>query len=131
MRLGGWIRLWIVASVVWWGAGTWWIARGDYRASPLRMEMPPLVFTEADYCPNGACRPCEGGEGPWCEQQEGTSANRKAGWAKVWSIWIDERWRAGELPVLLFAPFAVLLLGAAGWWVARGFSPRTAGAKPD
>ena len=26
MTLSGWTRLWIVASVIWWGAGGWWLA---------------------------------------------------------------------------------------------------------
>lgn len=25
MRLSGWVRLWIVAGVVWWAAGAWWL----------------------------------------------------------------------------------------------------------
>lgn len=27
MKLSGWVRLWIVASVIWWGVGGMWVAQ--------------------------------------------------------------------------------------------------------
>lgn len=43
MNLSGWARLWIVASVIWWGAGAWWLSQN--------FEPDTVVVKEAVYPP--------------------------------------------------------------------------------
>ena len=122
MKLSGWTRLWIVASVIWGGAGAWLISRPD----PARLEMPPIHFTESEYCLPSGCTPCkpEGNEtGPWCRYQSDTAASYKFGWELHWSAWIKSRTDSFELPAWSLGPFAIGLLMVGVGWVRKGFQP--------
>jgi hypothetical protein len=124
----GWFRLWLVVSLVWWAAGAWWVTHRDYNTSPIRDGMPPINWSDADYCPEVGCTPCAGGESnPFCKYLDGTLAARKEGYAEYWASWIDEEWRNGELPLALFGPFAIGALMMGAGWVRKGFqrSPST------
>lgn len=98
MKVSGWVRVWVVASLIVWGGGSFWLSRIDYKA--WGGQMPSLIYDPARYSPNA--------------------------WESDWKYWTEVSWRAGDLPLVLFGPFILgaLMLGVS--WIIRGFRPQPA-----
>jgi hypothetical protein len=100
----GWVRIWIVASVIWWTGGAVWLSQMEYSghlsSSPdFTLRMPPVFY------------PPNWGRGAWESQ---------------WETWIEGAWSAGHLSAVLFGPVALgaIMLGVS--WIIRGFRPQPA-----
>ena len=55
MKLSGWTRLWIVASVIWWAAGALWLTKSFQPAvemeTGLTVEGGPYALYREDWTP--------------------------------------------------------------------------------
>jgi hypothetical protein len=128
MKLSGWVRLWIVASLIIWIGGFFWLQSislpypGESKVSEqYPLKMPPLQpdFSE---CPR------------WETVQEGVPTCRdqlRENWSFVWGRWSEQAIAAGSLPLVVFGPFILgaLMLGVS--WVIRGFRPQPANIAAD
>jgi hypothetical protein len=112
MKVSGWVRVWIVASVIWWAGGAVWISRVNFSGE----VMPSLWYTMPGCYPD-------------CEMA--LIARDREYWGERWEYWLRGAWESGGLPLLFFGPFILgaLMLGVS--WVARGFRPQPAKSVAD
>lgn len=134
MKLSGWVRLWVVASALWWGGGCWWLNQVEYDGVAggwyeISKRMPPLFANnpETDRFCQSASRQIAGelvNDG-WDISSGKPSAvcqeQIEADWRRFWTEWSAESWKAGHLPAVLLGPvlLAALMLGVA--WITAGF----------
>ena len=136
MKLSGWVRLWIVASLAIWGGGFFWLSsvnypysKGEQPSERFPFKMPPLQpdlsnckpenpFTQFD-------KPAPAGStGRWTiEEPDNCRRDLTSNWNFDWSNWLQRSTDAGHLPLIAFGPFILgaLMLGVG--WVQKGFQP--------
>jgi hypothetical protein len=130
MKMSGWVRVWIVASVIWWAGGAVWLSRVNFSG----LVMPSLSYSYDGLPP---CREEHLGGLDWDRVYAGgclppdTVASFRVGWEKRWRAWFDLSWKEGHLPLVLFGPFILgaLMLGVS--WIIRGFRPQPAKSVAD
>lgn len=121
MKLSGWARLWIVASVIWWVVGgialsqqPYKFDRGDMSAVPYTYRMPSFKFEPQNHCtvtfPNEYYR-----------DRAACLAKMEEGWRHTWARWLSDAWDSGHLPFLIFGPLVLAGLWLARNWVYDGF----------
>lgn len=118
MRVSFWAfaRTWLLFSVCWWGAGWTQMTRFDLAQGLL--PMPSIFDDHASMCSDG-CVPCVLDVTTACDRQPGTLAYAKAGAHDLRTLWFHQRWQNGTLPLYIFVPFILGLLGLAAYWVAK------------
>lgn len=125
MQLSGWVRLWIVASLVWWVGGTVWLSKIEVHRFGIPLRMPEIFYSPPEFslpCIDKA-NPNDADAGPWplCSQQEEVKQNSRRFWENAWAYWSAAAWSEGFLPLVLFGPFILGALMFGIGWISRGF----------
>ncbi len=112
MKLSGWVRLWIVASVFWWGAGAVWLVTNfSPETVPFGYVEPTCQERAALEAPAGLLPP------PACS------------WSGPPEV-EDWTWWQIQLAVVVAVPLALALIvgvvKTVSMWVWRGFFPKKA-----
>ncbi len=121
LKLSGWTRLWIVATVIWWVGGgialsqqKYAFTRGDDGPLALTYTMPAFALDTATSCT--ANFPSQ-----YYASRADCLAKQEQGRKEMWGRWLSDSWDSGHLPFVLFGPLVLAGLWLARNWVVDGF----------
>lgn len=127
MKLSGWARLWIVASVIWWGAGVVYLApQMPSLSTPIPEPIPagcedrkpPESLPETKSGPEISTRL----QYTECDWKMFARGRRREDWLAYWTNFGIAAAMWFVAPLALWLGFRIVAV--VGLWVIRGFWPK-------